>query len=234
MSEQIESFSSGITRPALKTPRAAAVAGIIFALLYGGSTLMIRLSVPVNLAAGTEWMAHYQGAVQISLALLPFAGIAFLWFMGVVRDRLGRWEDQFFSTVFFGSGILLIAMLFVSGALSGALLSIYSLNPEMLHSNGVYAVNRAAIHQIVNVYGIKMAGVFMMSLGTIWLHTQIMPRWIVIATYGLALLLIVVITFNAWITLVFPAWVLVVSVYILLAHPDASVKPVGEGRNVHP
>jgi hypothetical protein len=27
--------------------------------------------------------------VSLALGLLPFAGIAFLWFIGVVRDRLG-------------------------------------------------------------------------------------------------------------------------------------------------
>ncbi|MEZ4609145.1 MAG: hypothetical protein R2838_02620 [Caldilineaceae bacterium] len=57
--------------------------------------------------------------------------------------QLGHWEDQFFSTVFFGSGILLIAMLFVSGALGGALIDIYTHSPRLLQDSGVYAVNRA-------------------------------------------------------------------------------------------
>jgi hypothetical protein len=50
--------------------------------------------------------------VNFALTLVPFAGIAFLWFMGVVRSHLGRLEDQFFSTVFYGSGLLFLAMLF--------------------------------------------------------------------------------------------------------------------------
>jgi hypothetical protein len=37
---------------------------------------------------------------------VPFAGIAFLWFIGMLRDRLGEFEDRFFATVFFGSGLL--------------------------------------------------------------------------------------------------------------------------------
>jgi len=45
---------------------------------------------------------------------LPFAGIAFLWFIGVLRDRLGELEDRFFATVFLGSGLLFLAMLFAS------------------------------------------------------------------------------------------------------------------------
>ena len=57
----------------------------------------------------------------LALNLLPFAGIAFLWFIGVVRDRIGQGEDRFFATVFLGSGLLFIAMLFVTGAVAGGL-----------------------------------------------------------------------------------------------------------------
>jgi hypothetical protein len=39
-----------------------------------------------------------------------------LWFIGVLRDRLGQLEDRFFATVFFGSGLLFLAMLFTSAA----------------------------------------------------------------------------------------------------------------------
>jgi hypothetical protein len=230
MSQQGRSPEGDIARPALKTPRAAAVAGIIFALLYGSSILLIRLSVPADISADSVWLEQYLTAVTVSLTLMPFAGIAFLWFMAVVRDRLGQLEDQFFSTVFFGSGILLISMLFVSAALAGGLISVYSRNPELLQNTGIYAVNRAAVYQIINIYGIKMAGVFMMSLGTIWLRTQIMPRWIVMATYGLALVLIIVIAFNIWITLLFPTWVFLVSVYILFATRHSKTNmPIAQG-----
>ena len=121
-------------------------------------------------------------------------------------------------------------MLFVSAALAGGLVSVYSRNSELLQNSGIYAVNRAAVYQITNIYGIKMAGVFMMSLGTIWLRTQIMPRWIVMATYGLALVLIIVIAFNVWITLLFPTWVFLVSVYILLATRNSMTPtPISQG-----
>ncbi|MEZ4580313.1 MAG: hypothetical protein R3A10_01435 [Caldilineaceae bacterium] len=66
-------------------------------------------------------------------------------------------------------------MLFVSGALGGALIDIYTHGPRLLQDSGVYAVNRSAVYQIINIYGIKMAGVFMMSLGTIWLRTECAP-----------------------------------------------------------
>ena len=55
--------------------------------------------------------------------LMPFAGIAFLWFIGVVRDGFGRYEDKFFSSVFMGSGLLFLAMTFVSSAVGAGLVA---------------------------------------------------------------------------------------------------------------
>ena len=57
---------------------------------------------------------------------MPFTGIAFLWFIAVVRDRLGKLEDRFFATVFLGSGLLYIAMFYASGALGGGLLLVFN------------------------------------------------------------------------------------------------------------
>ena len=107
----------------LATPRAAALAGILFAVLFSSSIVLIRLSVPPDLADRGAWLRNRAGSVSLALYLLPFAGIAFLWFMGVVRDRIGFLEDQFFSTVFYGSGLLFLAMTFVSGALAGGLMA---------------------------------------------------------------------------------------------------------------
>ena len=96
----------------LRTPRAAAIAGILFALLMGTSNALIRISVPPDSTLTSEWLAEWAGTVTFALSLLPFAGIAFLWLMGVLRDRLGHLEDQFFSTLFFGSGFLYLGMTF--------------------------------------------------------------------------------------------------------------------------
>ena len=70
--------------------------------------------------------------------------------------------------------------------------------------------------QLSNVYALRMAGVFMISLGTIWLRTGLMPRWLVIITYLLAGTLLLIINLSLWVVLVFPAWVVVISIEILL------------------
>ena len=207
-----------LTRQALKTPRAAAVAGIIFTVLFTTSIVLIRLAIPEQLGGSNTaaWLQGNTATVSLALTLVPFAGIAFLWFMGVVRDRLGTLEDQFFSTVFFGSGLLFLAMIFASAAVAGGILASYAIAADTLTKSGVIIVGRAIMYTITNVYAIRMAGVFMISLGTIWMRTRVMPRLFVFLTYAVALLLLVSSDFTSWLVLVFPAWVFVISVYILV------------------
>src|SRR6516164_3769760 len=152
-----------LTRQAIRTPRAAAVAGIIFSVLFTISMVLIRLALPEDLRATNiaTWLQGNTTTISIALTLVPFAGIAFLWFVGVVRSRLGDMEDQFFSTVFFGSGMLFLAMMFVSAAIAGGILGSYAIESDILVKSGVVTFGRAVMYTITNVYGIRMAGVFM-------------------------------------------------------------------------
>lgn len=110
----------------LRTPRAAAIAGVIFGLLLITTFTIINLNIPsVNEDTGA-WLETSGRPVTIALALIPFAGIAFLWFMGVLRDRIGLLEDQFFSTLFMGSGLLYLAMVFSGAAIAGGTITAYA------------------------------------------------------------------------------------------------------------
>ena len=105
----------------LTTPRSAALAGIVFALLFAASLTFLRPSIPNDLTRETEWIDQSRTYLTIALVVMPFAGIPFLWFIGVIRDRFGELEDRFFATVFFGSSLLFIGMVFVAMAVAGAL-----------------------------------------------------------------------------------------------------------------
>jgi len=205
-----------LTRRKLRTPRAASVAGILFALLYGASLVLIRLSIPSDLAANTAWLETNSRTIVLALNLVPYAGIAFLWFIGVIRDRLGDLEDRFFSTVFLGSGLLFLALTFVGAALAGGLLSSYAIQSSAMLESGLYTYSRAVMYNVLNIYAVRMAGVFMISLGTIWLRTGLMHRGWAFVTYALALVLLLSISLSSWVTIVFPGWVLAVSVYFLI------------------
>ena len=159
----------------LKTPRSAAIAGIVFALLYGTALVLIRISIPADLKADNAWLETNADRVSLALNLVPFSGIAFLWFIGVIRDRLGDLEDRFFATVFLGSGLLFLAMTFAGAALAGGLLKTYTSQPSVADSS-LYTYSRAVMYDVVNIYAIRMAGVFMISLATIWFRTGLMHR----------------------------------------------------------
>jgi hypothetical protein len=207
---------SRLTQPNLRSPRAAAFAGIGFALLSTASLILIRLSFPENVIDPADWLADQAKNLSLAMSLVPFAGIAFLWFMGVVRDRMGRQEDQFFSTLFFGSGYLYLGMTFVAAALTGGALVLYASDPELSTSSGILSLSLTVSNRINSVYAMRMAGTFMSVLGTIWLRTGVMPRWLGAITYLLAVVLLFSISFTLWVFLIFPAWVFVISVIILV------------------
>jgi len=103
-----------LIRARMKAPRSAAIAGILFSVLLIGGLLLFRLSVRADPLEAGAWLKTSSKTIALALNLIPFAGIAFLWFIGVLRDRLGELEDRFFATVFLGSGLLFLAMLFAS------------------------------------------------------------------------------------------------------------------------
>ncbi|KXF50422.1 hypothetical protein AXA44_19835 [Rhodococcus sp. SC4] len=198
----------------LRTPRSAAVAGIVFAVLFATSLVLLRTALPADPFDETPWVGSGETRIKAALLLAPFAGIAFLWFIGVIRDRLGDLEDRFSATVFLGSGLLFLAMGFVSMGVAGGVLAIARHSGSS--ANEIVYFGREIMLQINHVYALRMAAVFMISLGTIWLRTGLMPRWLVVTTYSLALALLIIVDFSLWTTLAFPAWVLLVSVYILV------------------
>ncbi|OBF31636.1 hypothetical protein A5724_21170 [Mycobacterium sp. ACS1612] len=194
----------------MSTPRTAAVAGVLFALLFATSLVLIRLALPEGEQPGAQWLRAGSTNLKIAATIMPFAAIAFLWFMGVVRDGLGRYEDKFFSTVFIGSGLLFIAMMFVAAGVGAGL--------ERSHASGdpgVAAFGQMMLLTVTKTYALRMAAVFMISLATIWLRTGLMPRWLVLTSYLAAVGLLIASDVTMWLVLAFPVWVLVVSLLLL-------------------
>jgi hypothetical protein len=203
-------------RQALKTPRAAAIAGIIFSVLYGTSMVLINSSLPHEPTAFLAWLETDTTTVTLALNLIPFAGIAFLWFIGVIRDLMSDQEDRLFATVFLGSGLLFLALTFIGAALAAGLLSSYAIESSILIQSGVLTYSRMVLYHVFNIYAIRMSGVFMISLASILLRTGLMHRGWAYLTYVLALVLLLSIDYSSWVTLIFPGWVLVVSVIVLV------------------
>ena len=110
-----------------RAPRSAGLAGIVFSLLFLAFALLGGIRPPEGLTeAGLVAWFEQTARPQITIATLyvaPFAGIAFLWFLGVVRDRIGSNEDRFLSTVFLGSGLLFVAMFWAAAAAAASLVA---------------------------------------------------------------------------------------------------------------
>jgi hypothetical protein len=199
----------------LTTPRAAAVAGVLFALLFGATLILIRVKMPEGVGGSAEWLDSQRDGISTATKLMPFAGITFLWFIGVVRDNLGRYEDRFFASVLLGSGLLFLAMMFVSTAVAAALVATNAGVTDPAAHVEVIAFGKMVVVSAAKTYAIRMAAVFMISLATIWLKTGLMPRWLVAVSYLVALGLLIAGDVSMWLTLAFPVWVLIVSALIL-------------------
>jgi hypothetical protein len=203
------------TLKALTTPRAAALAGVLFALLFGATLILIRTALPEGGSPGSQWLDTGSAKMTLASELMPFAGISFLWFIGVIRDGFGRYEDRFFSTVFLGSGLLFLAMMFATSAVGAGLAGSNTAVAGTEVDTDVALFGQMTVLALSKTYAVRMAAVFMISLATIWLRTELMPRWLVGMTYLSALSLLVASELSMWITLVFPVWVLIVSVLLL-------------------
>jgi hypothetical protein len=210
----------------LRTPRAAAVAGIVFSVLLIFMLVVLRISTPGDPSARGTWLtdSSRRALVAVALNLVPFAGIAFLWFVGVVRDRIGRHEDRFFATVFLGSGLLFVAMLFVAAAVGGGLIAAASRAVGSPNA-GTLGLGRNVTSALLDVYAMRMAAVFTLTTVTIARRTGFVSRWITLAGLATALVLLVGIGISPWVELLFPAWVLALSLDILVAGPPAAVRP---------
>ena len=213
----------------LKTPRAAAVAGILFSILLLTSLVLFLEAAQFRATRSGEWLDRDAAKVALALNLVPFAGIAFLWFIGVLRDRLGPAEDKLFATVFLGSGLLFVGLLFVSASAIGAILITHALAPASFAESSTFMLARSLAYHLATIYALKMAGVFLLTASTIVLRTRITARWTAFLGYAAAAVILVGSQFLDWTFFLFPGWVLVVSATILMEEYRRGPGPAPEG-----
>jgi hypothetical protein len=203
----------------LETPRAAGVAGLVFSVLFVVSMVLIReRPAPGSSAAQIAdfYLRHDAGRVAlVGVYLVPFAGIAFLWFVAAIRSHLGEREDRFFATVFLGSGLLFVGMLFAASACAGALLVSVKFQDQPPPDPNTFLLARALGFAFLFIFAVRAAAVFMLVASTIGLRTGFLPRWLVVAGYLGGLVYLLSVTYVEALVLIFPVWVVAVSVVIL-------------------
>jgi hypothetical protein len=213
----------------LRTTQGAAIAGIVFAVLLIVALILLRLSVPAQPTTAGEWLTDHRrrAAVAIALNLVPFAGIAFLWFIGVLRDRIGDREDRLFATVFLGSGLLFVGMLFVAAAVAGGTIAASS---STVPDPGTLTLSRNITGSLLNVYTMRMAAVFTLATVNIARRTAFVSRWLTLAGLACAVVLLIGIGISPWAELVFPVWILALSLDVLMARAGSAAPPPSEVR----
>lgn len=209
-----------------RTRRSAAIAGIVFGVLLLAAMIMLRIALSESGLQTVQNDAQRRTLIRLSLSLVPFAGIAFLWFIGVVREQLGETEDRLFSTVFMGSGLLFLAMLFTGAATSASLMAMLA-GPDV--NVDVFAYGSETAQGLISVYAMRMAAVFTISVSTVGIRTAGLPRWVSYLGYLIAVVLLVAAADQRWLQLVFPSWVLLVSVVILVVRPGNRAHPIEVG-----
>jgi len=182
----------------LKTPRAAALAGILFSVLLLIALDLLMESVQTGLDDPGVWLASDARKVGVAVNLMPFAGVAFLWFVSVMRDR-----DRLFATVFLGSGLLFIGTLFVAASIVGAMLITNATAPSIFPGSPEFRLARSFAYYLTSAFSLKMAGVFIVTASTLVLRTGFTARWTAIIGYLLA-------------GIMFPVWVFIISANILI------------------
>jgi len=203
-------------RPAadLRAIRAAGVAGLLFSVLLTTALVLLGLNPLSRADVEPDGSVRVNGAWLVALYLIPFAGIAFLWFMAVLRRRVGRMEDQFFATVFLGSGLLFIAMLFAADAAASSVIATAG-QGDKAGTASTLALGEALSKTLFYVFAIKMAGVFMLVSSNIGRRTGVIPRWFIIVGPLAGLVMLVSVGFIEPIAVVFPAWVAILSLVLL-------------------
>jgi hypothetical protein len=199
-----------------RTRRSAAIAGIVFGVLLLAAMIMLRIALSEGGLQNAQNDAQRRTLIRLSLSLVPFAGIAFLWFIGVVREQLGEIEDRLFSTVFMGSGLLFLAMLFTGAATSASLMTMLA---DADVNADIFVYGSETAQGLISVYAMRMAAVFTISVSTVGIRTAGLPRWVSYLGYLIALVLLLGAADQRWLQLVFPSWVLLVSVVILVVRP---------------
>jgi hypothetical protein len=201
----------------------AALAGLVFGVLYvAGFVALSRIPAPGATAGALESFYDSDGRrrliVVVAAYLVPLAGVALLWFTAAVRQRvvaLAGAEDALLSTVQLLSAAVYVAVLFVATAVITA--------PAIAVDSGALAATDLAATRplvitadtLLVVFGVRAAGVFVAAGTTRAWRAGLIPRWFAVVSYVLVLILFLTIARVRVVSLLFPAWVAIMSVVVL-------------------
>jgi hypothetical protein len=210
---------------ALRSIEAAAIAGLLHSALSLVATGLL-LSSP-DPADGDQAIAEWylddgnQRKMILAVNLLTVSSIMFVWFVAVIRRRVGERENRFFGTVFFGSALLLTGAWLVA-AVFWAAPAIAGQAFDMVPTAGTVAMTQAGAITMSSIVATRLEAVFIISTTTVGRLSEALPRWLVLGGYAVGLTLLLMPVPNVLLTWVFPIWVAIVSVVLLFRRDEIS------------
>jgi hypothetical protein len=198
-------------------------------LLVTGLALVNR--IPKLGASTAEYNAFYgDGGADtltvLGLYIVPFAGIACLWHMIATRTLLQVRRPASWAQVphwlHLAASVIFVCMLFVGTAAVGAVALLTRFSSAPLPGPDVARALSSLGYSLVFVYGVRAAGMYMITTTGLARAAGLLPRSLILLSYLLATFLLLSTTFHPAILLVFPAWVLMVSVVLLVRRPLAT------------
>jgi hypothetical protein len=217
-----------VVRRAFASVEAAALAGVGAAVLLSLSVYLIGRQPGVGSSSkDLRWYADSGNrfTVLLGLNLAPFGVVAFLWFMAVIRRRLGEREDQLFATVFFGSGIAFGLLTIAAAVCAAAPTLVVHFGGETSLDNSTVALAHGLWFGLWGVSASRLVGVFMATTSTIGMRFNARPSWL--SRLGLVLGAILGVTgaFAGPLDFLFPAWLALVSLTLLFGQRRRSRTP---------
>lgn len=211
-------------RARARSIEAAAIAGIVYSILKLTALALLDRTPRLSLDDDelTAWFdeAGNRSALLLGLNLAAISSIAFLWFVAVIRRRIGDREDRFFSTVFLGSAIAYVgAWLLAASAIASPAVAVTLLDAATISgSSATLAGGLGAA--VLLVVAPRLQAVFVLTTTTIVLRSRALPTWFAVIGYVFGLNLLVVPLIARPLGIAFPIWVFVVSVALLIARPN--------------
>jgi hypothetical protein len=231
----IEQRSHSLRRAAYLTAAVGIAHALLFLLAY-----WLGSSGPGAGSPDAEFIEFYSSVGRrrltlISLYLMPFAGIAFIWFIVALRMWVSgqvRRENLLLSNIQLVSGILFIGMFFAAAAAYSAMAASIEFAGGRIDT--VAARNFPLYGSaLLFVFAMRMAAMFVFTTSSIGRSAGILPRWFTYAGYAVGLFLLLSATFSRALVLVFPVWVLVLCTLLLLRArhiPDDATLPGRGGQ----
>jgi hypothetical protein len=156
--------------------------------------------------------------VTAGLYLMPFAGIAFIWFIVALRmwiNAHANREDVLLSNIQLVTGILFTGLLFVAIAAVTTGTAVVEaagapVDPSVLRQMPLFG------GAVFFVFAMRMAAMFVFTTTAIGRNARILPAWFGVLGYLVGLFLLLTATFNNAFAMVFPTWVALLCVLLAI------------------